>query len=290
MGPEPFTHASPRAIMLATPHLDLANESSFLVPDLVPKWVAATSVAPHTEEVARNVVDALLQIAANPFFNLRPLIPADVWLWLNDRPSLTSGSRGCLVGGDRDIFRMVRGLNNIGVLTSYLILFWPEDCDGDLAEMEISAREDFNGIGASRHRAEIIQRVDSILGKSGWGPGDHRRGQHEEFKRILRKVDQEATEILNRMFHSFILLGLLTSHGPGQNPTRRSCVPCLSRVHNLTFGTLGIVLDWPLSPSSICIITFFALRTMAGSFLRSFCHYRVLGFFLLRVACYTLSS
>ena len=246
--------------MLATPHLDLQRESSSLVPDLVPKWVAAISVAPHTEEVARNVVDALIKIAANPYFNLRPLIPADVWLWLNDRPSLPFESRSHSEGRDRGIFRTVRGLNNVGVLTSYLILFWPQDYNGGLAEMEMSVREDFNGIGASRHRAEVIQHVDCIVGGSGWWPGDPRRGQHEEFKRILREADQEATEILNRMFHSFILLGLLTPHGPGQDPTRRSCVPYPSRVHNFAFGTPGIIPDWSLSPSPFRVIAFFVLH------------------------------
>jgi len=34
--------------------------------------------------------------------------------------------------------------------------------------------------------------------------------QYGEFKRILQEVVQEVTEILNRMFHSFIFPGLLT--------------------------------------------------------------------------------
>ena len=255
IGPELFTHVSPRAIILVTPHLDLERESLSLVQDLVPKWVAAVSVAPHTGEVARDVVDALLQIAANP--DLRQLIPADVWLWLNERPSLPSESRGRLVWGHRDIFLAVRGLNNIEVLTSYLTLVWPMDYDGDFTETQMSVREDFNGIGVGRHRAELIQRVDDFLGDSDWEPGDHRRDQHEEIKRILRELDQEATEILNRVPHNFIFLSPLTPHGPAQNPARRSCVLCLSRVHNLVFGTLGIIPDWSLSPSPFRIVTFF---------------------------------
>ena len=206
MGPGPFTHASPRAIILATPHLDLERESLSLVQDLIPKWVAAVSVAPHTEEFAGNVVDALLQIAANP--DLRSLIPADVWLWLNERPSLPSESRGRLMGGRHDIFWTVRGLKNIGVLTSYLTLVWPMNSDGDFAEMQMSVREDFNGIGAGRHRAELIQRVDDVLGESDWEPGDYRRIQSREIKETLRELDREATEILNRMPHSFIFLDL----------------------------------------------------------------------------------
>ena len=201
------------------------------------------------------MVDALLQIAFNP--DLRPLIPADVWLWLNERPSLPSESRGHLVGGHHDIFQTVRGLNNIGVLTSYLSLVWPMDSDGDFAETQMSVREDFNGVGAGRHQAELIQRVDEFLGESDWEPGDYRRVKSEEIKGILRELDREATEILNRM-PQFYLSRPADPHGPAQNPTRRSSVPCLSRAHNLAFGMFGIILDWSLSPSPICIIAFFA--------------------------------
>jgi len=200
-----FAYASPRAIILTAPHLELECASLSRAQDLIPKWVATISAAARTEEVSRDVVDALLQIAANP--HLRPLIPADVWSWLNERPSLPSGWKGRLVGRRRDVFQAVRGLNNIGVLMSYLSLVWPVDSDDSFAEMRMSVREDFNGIGASRHRAEIMRWVDSILNESGWEPGDYRRNRHKEIKRILREVDQEARELLNRTPHNFILFG-----------------------------------------------------------------------------------
>jgi len=188
------------------------------------------------------VVDALLQIAFNP--DLRPLIPADVWLWLNERPSLPSESRGHLVGGHHDIFRTVRGLNNIGVLTSYLSLVWPMDSDGDFAETQMSVREDFNGVGAGRHQAELIQRVDEFLGESDWEPGDYRRVKSEEIKGILREVDQEATEILNRTPHSFIFLGLLTLMGlhrihPDVHVCPASPVPIISHLECLALFSTG---------------------------------------------------
>jgi len=249
-----FAHASPRAIILTTPHLELECASLSRTQDLIPKWVATISVAPRTEEVARDVVDALLQIAANP--RLRPLIPADVWLWLNERPSLPSESKGRFVGGDRDIFRTVRGLNNIEVLTSYLTVVWLWDDDGGLAEMEMSVREDFGGIGAGCHRAELIQRVDYLLGEFSRFPEDDRWYRTQEIKMILQEVDQEATEILNRM-PQFYLSRPTDPHEPAQDPTRRSCVPCLSRVHNLAFGTSGIFPGWSLSPPPFRIITFF---------------------------------
>jgi hypothetical protein len=49
--------------------LDLGWRSLPDSQDMVSKWVAATSVAPHTEEVARSVVDMLMQIADNPIYD-----------------------------------------------------------------------------------------------------------------------------------------------------------------------------------------------------------------------------
>ena len=180
--------------------------------DAISKWVAAISVAPHTEDVAASVVDALLQIAAKR--NLRPFIPADVWLWLNERPSLPSVCPGLDRGVGGDVVRTVRGLNDIRVLTSYLIVVWSEhrrniDSEG-FVEMEVSAREDFNGIGMGCHRVELIQRLDHILGEPNRGPGIETRDEYRKLKKILQDVDQEAAEILNRMSHSFIFLSLLT--------------------------------------------------------------------------------
>jgi hypothetical protein len=66
------------------------------------------------------------------------------------------------------IVRTIRALNDIGILTSYLILTWSEweSLDSDrFAEMQMSVREDFNGIGMGCHRAELIQRLDYILGE-----------------------------------------------------------------------------------------------------------------------------
>ena len=201
------------------------------VQDLVSKWVTGVSVVPHTDEVAGSVVDTLLQIAANP--DLRPSIPADVWLWLNERPSLPPTCRGLSSGSDGGIVRTVRGLDNIGVLTSYLIMIWSEwkllDYN-DFIEMWVSVREDFNGIGVGRYRAELIQRSGYILGElyrrsrrldvdledgELWrekvGPSSRvMKGRYREFKRMLEEVDQKATEILNRKPHSFILFSLLT--------------------------------------------------------------------------------
>jgi len=91
-------------------------------------------------------------------------MPADVWLWLNERPSLPPFCKGRRLGGDHDTIRTVRTLDDFGVLASYLIVIWPEwkplDEDG-FSEMRMSVCEDFNGMGNGHHRAELIQRLGS---------------------------------------------------------------------------------------------------------------------------------
>jgi hypothetical protein len=209
-------YASPRATILAGPCIYWGQDQSVDAQDMISKWLAAISVAPRTKEIAGSVVGALLQIAANR--DLRPSIPAEVWLWLNERPPLPSACRGLFPGSYRDVVQTVRGLDDIGILTSYLIITWSEwnplDHDG-LAEMRMSCREDFKGIEMGYHRAELIQRLDYILGELEQRPGrpyvhhsddwlwhhevgDHSlvmRDEYGQLKRILEEVDQEATEI-----------------------------------------------------------------------------------------------
>jgi hypothetical protein len=261
MGSEPFTRASPRAIILVAPYLGLGEGPCPDAEYVISKWSTAISVALHVKEVAGSVVDTLLQIAANP--QLRPLIPADFWLWLNERPSLPPFCRGRWSGGDRDVVRTIRALNDVRILTSYLILVWSEweyFYPDALSEMRASIREDFNGIGMGSHRAELIQRLDYILGELDRQPEffydsleemlwyqevGHRlpaiKDEYGRLKRILQEVDEEATEILNRMLHNFIFLSLLTLIYTTQDPTPSSRVPCLSRVHDIAFGTLRII-------------------------------------------------
>jgi len=273
---EIFTYASPRAIILVTPYLDWGREPLSGSQDLISKWMATISLVPYTEEVAEGVVDMLLQIAPNP--HLRSFIPADLWLRLNERRSLPPVCKGRRLGDNRDTVRTVREFNDIGILTSYLIMIWSEwkPLDGDgFAEMRTSVREDFDGVSSNgHHRAELIQRLDYILGeldrRSG-GPdanlGDDKlwrneierhspvmKDQYGELKRILQEVDQAATETPNCMSPSFIFLSLLTLVDL-QNSTPPSCVPCLSGVYNLAFGTISVIWDEPLClfPSHIIV-------------------------------------
>ena len=238
-----FTYASPRAIILVTPYLDWRRERLSGAQDLISKWVAAISVVPHTEEVTENVVDTLLQISANPY--LRSSIPADAWSWLDERPSLPPVCKGRRLGGDRDTVRTVRGLNK-GILASYLIMIWSEWkplSDDGFAEMRMSVREDFNGVGNGHHRAELIQRLGYVLdelGRLSGSPDTNLEGdklwrdkverhspvmkdRYGELKRIL---DQETTEIFDCMCPCFILFSPLTLMDPHRMPLDpRVCLP-----------------------------------------------------------------
>ena len=212
-----FIYASPRAAVLAAPHIQWEQGTPIDVRSLISKWVAAVSAVPYTEEIAQDVVDVLLQVAANS--SARPYIPAGIWLWLYKRPSL-SPCRGLLLGDMPGVVRAVRALNDIGMLTSYLVLVWSHWKVPDFQdEMHALIREDFNGIGMGCHRGELLQRLDFILGELDrrsrrldvdleedrlWRDKVGRQSKvmkerYGEFKRILQEVEQEATEILDRM-------------------------------------------------------------------------------------------
>ena len=199
--------------------------------DFVPEWVAAISAALPTEDVVGSVVDMLLQLAADP--HLQSSIPADVWSWLNERPSLPSVCRGRYLGSGRDTVRTARAPDDIGILTSYLILVWSEweplDREG-FTEMRISIRQDFSGVGNGYYRAELLQRLDYILGKldrlSGrldvrlgdeklwygilWHHSNNMESRYGVLKRVVQEVDQKTTGILNCMPPNLIFLDLLT--------------------------------------------------------------------------------
>ena len=157
-----LSEASPRAIMLTSPHVYWQHVTHR--GDLVQWWAATASAVPYTEEVAQGVVDTLLQIASED--RLVRYIPADVWSWLTKRPSLPPICRKRSWGTGTFVVMVVRGLKDIEILTSYLLLVWSEwDTPDGLDEMCTSIREDFCGIGMGHHRADLIKRLDHVLGQ-----------------------------------------------------------------------------------------------------------------------------
>ena len=222
--------------------------------DLVRAWVETVSAIPKEEEVAPSVVDALLQMA---YFDL--LLPGnhgDVWSWLTLRPSLPPICRGRYLGSDPKVMRQVRGLKDIEILKSYFLVVWSEwDTlyDSGFHMMCKCIREEFSGVEANSHRAELMQRLDEVIGEVDKGleylqrdrpdfwAGDlrQRKGQYEKLRKILKEIP-EAPEIPNCMSpRSIKLFDLLTVVEHAQNLTRYLYVRSLRRIRSRLLGTLG---------------------------------------------------
>jgi len=197
--------ATPRAIILVAPHFrwNLLGERG----DLVQQWAAAVSAIPYTEEVAQSVIRALLRIALRT--ELWPYITLDVWSWLKKRPSLPPACKGRRFGTYANNVKAVRWLKDPELFKSYLVLVWSEwDTlwDSGFDEMCVSIPEDFGGIGMGHHRADLIQRLDYVLGQldrgmdylrqhipgvSGW-QFRKMKEQYGKLKDILLEANVEA--------------------------------------------------------------------------------------------------
>ena len=241
-----------RAAILASPYFpwgELRDDEHF-----VQLWAAGTSTIPYTNEVVRSVADTLLQISSNP--SLQPQIPVDMWMWLNQRPSLPPVCTGRYWGRSHGVFQTVRSLGDAGTLTSYLILVWSEWEyleDESLLEMYALLREDFGGTWVERHRTDLLQHLDHVLAQLDLGleclqqydprinEDDIRRrkGQYMELKEVLLEVERGAIDELIREFpRSESLFGSLNFCGQAQDVTRHSCVRSLSCVCSYVLGIL----------------------------------------------------
>ena len=237
-----FFNASPRAAILVSPHLPwglLADRQ-----DLAQRWVTAASVVPHIEEVLQGVVDTLLQIAF--YHDLLQHITPEAWSWLTLRPALPPVHGGRLLGTDGPVVNAVRALKDIEVLKSYFLLIWSEsdNPEGDgLGEMCTSILEDFGGIGMGQHRADLIQRLDHILGQLDLGleyltqrdpdiTEEDLQNRKDQYQKLRETLVEANTEVISRTPHLAILtLCVLTP--TTQDPMRYLCAHSLSRVHNL---------------------------------------------------------
>jgi hypothetical protein len=148
--------------------------------NVVARWVKAASTISYSEVVGRSVVDALLQILADDL--LRSQIPLNIWAWLKKRPPLPSYCRGRSEGSGQSSVRHIRGLGDVEILKSYLLLVWSEwnslDTDG-FAEMQTSIREDFGGIENYSHRDNLIKHLDRVQGELNRAQGEWDRDQGE---------------------------------------------------------------------------------------------------------------
>jgi hypothetical protein len=205
-----FGEESPWVTVLISPHVDWEQLKD--CKNLISRWEAAVSVIPYTEEVGQSVVDTLLHVAS--IRSLRPHISIDVWAWLEKQPSLPSGCLGRSMGAKGSVVRHIRALGDIGILKSYFLLVWSEwipiwDRSEILAEMRVSIREDFSGLGRGRHREDLIKRLDHVLeqleyriqrGLSYDEQGIRRTKKgYTNLKGVLLEVDRKAMKILTRM-------------------------------------------------------------------------------------------
>ena len=133
---------------------------------LVRLWVAAASAVAYIEEVCQNVLNALLQIASQD--RVMTYIPVDLWLWLTKRPSLPPTCLGYYFGAHSRVAEAVTALKDIEILKSYLLIVWSEWSArwlNDPHRIYTLVREIFCGIEMGRNRADLVQRLDQVLGQ-----------------------------------------------------------------------------------------------------------------------------
>ena len=209
-----LSSASPDAILLLLPHVPC--DSWIDMEGLVQRWVAAASTVAYTEEVGQNVVNALLRIASEE--KLVPHIPIEIWSWLTKRPSLPPICPGHHFGTNPRVIEAVAALKDVEILKSYLLLVWSEwsVCWFNDNEMSALILENFGGVGMGHHRADLIQRLDHVLGQFDCGL-EHlklhdpqfdegllwwRKDQYQELRKVLLEMNLNA---ISRTSHLMIV-------------------------------------------------------------------------------------
>ena len=239
-----------RAAMFASPYM-LQYGQEFR--GLVRAWVETSSAIPKEKEIAPSVVNALFQIA---YEELLPSGNHEIWSWLILRPSLPPICKGRAVGSHPRVMEQVRRLKDIEILKSYLLVVWSVWDTlrySGFRMMYECIREEFSGVEANSHRAELVQRLDEVIGeldkgleylqrdRPDFGEGDlwERKGQYEKLRKIFKEIP-EAPEIPNCMSpRSIKLFDLLTVVEHAQNLTRYLYVRSLRRIRSRLLGMLG---------------------------------------------------
>ena len=236
--------ATPRAIVLVSPripwHWLTIGEGSIQL------WVAAASAADYTEGVAQCVVDTLLRIASED--ELLPQLTVNVWSWLTRRPSLPPVCLGRFSGSHLHVVKAVRGLEDIEILKSYMLIAWSEWnalWEEGFDEICVSLREDFCRVGMGHHRVDLVQRLDHILGQLDQGLESLKRhnpnlrqrrfqkmkDQYRKLKEILLEINNEGTA---RTSHPIVVLFCMLTQAD-----TRGTLSFPFGVHSFTSGTLN---------------------------------------------------
>jgi len=126
------------------------------------------------------------------------------------------------MGSHPDVVSMVRSLKNIEILKSYLFLIWSEWgslWNGGFDIICVSIREDFGGIEMYPCRADLVERLDHVLGQMNRGL-EHLRQSKPEFREfdfqigknqygklrgILLEEDRKTLEVLTRTYFRLIV-------------------------------------------------------------------------------------
>ena len=189
------------------------------IQNAVARWAAAVLEVQYSEEVGYSVFVTLSQVSRRD--SLRTHIPVDIWALLRKRPPLPATCWERSGASEGPAFHYVRGLGDIEILKSYLLLTfseWDRLHNDGLAEMEVSMRKDFGGIGMWCHRDDLIQHLGHVRGQLDRGldyleqhdpriwEGDmqRRKEQYDHLKGLLLEVDKTAMNTLTRTSPSLI--------------------------------------------------------------------------------------
>lgn len=265
---ETSAHSLNQAITLISPYWGWSSWKKG--ENEVARWATAVLNVPYTKEVGQSVVDATLQIASHNF--LRPHIPIKVWALFKKQPPLSPICLGRSNGNEPDIIKHVRGLGDLEILKSFLLLVWSEwdrISSSGLDMMKMLIQEDFCGIGMAQHQQDLLQRLDYILGEFGRGPEyfqwhtmwsfdfikariEYTKQQYGELRDVLLEVQREAVKktltcmspSLSLPVSKFILMAVV------QGTTQH--VPCPSHVHDFMLKVVDI--SFQCFCATICLI------------------------------------
>jgi len=159
-------------------------------------WMEAASAVPYTDDVCGSVVVGLLNMASSD--ELLSHIPLVAWNWLNKRPVLPPECVAPLPRATESVVQTIHQLGGVELIASYLHTIWSEKrIPWDEDVMGRLIREELRGIEAVGYRTDLIRRLDYVLLQLGQGQGELlAKGEYEELRRELLKVDEEAMKIL----------------------------------------------------------------------------------------------
>ena len=234
-----------RAITMISPyipwHLPALNTEN-----AVARWGAAASTVPYSEEVGQSVVETLLRILEHD--SLLEYIPIHVWGLLKKRLSPSPVWWARFNGSRPSVVSHVRGLGDVEILKSYLLLILSEwnIFEFDFyREVRTLIYEDFGVIGMWYHREDIIKHLDCVqqqlIGQhQSWIDDRNIRRSKRRYRHLkwqLLEADRRAMETLTRRPSRLILFNWCTNPcGYVQDPSLPSLALCLFRVRNFTFG------------------------------------------------------